>query len=127
MELLGYLNYETPVTYDENYFINSTDIYFSYDEDKSLLNTSNGGDGSRIHITLKEKTTSRYIFSITIIETVNYYQNVAFGNVEIYYNQDGIEKILVNGIEDGYLEDKYDDCFDISPESYLHILYNRQN
>jgi hypothetical protein len=127
MELLGYLNYETPVTYDENYFINSTDIYFSYDEDKSLLNISNGGDGSRIHIQLKEKTTSRYIFSITIIETANYYQNVASGNVEIYYNQDGIEKILVNGVEGGYLEDKYQDCFNISPDRYLHILYNRQN
>ncbi len=134
MELLDYFNYEIHTSYDENNFlkIENPDVYsriifknnITGDEsiDSSLVN-----DYVLLSVNLNKKTDSYYSYHIYIVECWSTHENVARGDVEIYYNQSGIEKILVNGVENACLEDKYQDCFNISPDRYLHILYNRQN
>ncbi len=134
MELLGYVNNDIKPGYDENNFlkIENPDVYsqiiFKNDMiGEEFVDSSLADDYLLLSVNLNKKTELYYSFHIYIVECWGTHENVAFGDVEIYYNQDGIEKILVNGVEGGCLKDKYQDCFNISPESYLHILYNRQN
>ncbi len=130
MELLGYFNYEIQPSYDENNFLNieNPDVYSQviFKNDITDINSSLSHDYVLLSVNLNKKTDSYYSFHIYIVECWGRHENVALGDVEIYYNQTGIEKILVNGIEDGFLEDRYKDCFNISPDSYLHILFNQK-
>ena len=131
MELLDYENFEIKPTYDEKGFLDmSADplkyygvIFKNYIETKSLLNSPIEYDYLVLHLLLKTRKDQYYSFNIRITENWGVNQNVAYGDVEIYYDKDGIQKILVNGVENGYLRDLYKDNFDISPEEYIHILY----
>jgi hypothetical protein len=134
MELLGYFNYEIQPGYDENNFLNieNPDVYsrviFKYDiTGDKVIDESMVNDYVLLSVNLNKKTESYYSYHIYIVECWNTHENVALGDVEIYYNQFGIEKILVNGVENACLEDRYKDCFNISPDSYLHILYKKQD
>lgn len=133
MEILGYYNFEIQPSYDENHFLDIKDdnqysrvICKNEIESKELLDSSLKDDYLLLSIHLNKKTESYYSFHIYIVECWGRHENVALGDVDIYYNQDSIEKILVNGIKDACLEDRYNDCFNISPDRYLHILYNKK-
>ena len=129
MELLDYFNYTDKFTYDENNFLKieqDKDMRFefrTYIEDKNSLDSPLQNDYVRLFIMLKCKTETYYEFQIGICEYSGYYINTASGNVKIYYDQNGINKVLVNDVENGILEDRYNDCFDITPQRYLHILH----
>ena len=133
MEILGYYNFEIQPSYDENHFLDIKDdnqysrvICKNEIESKELLDSSLKDDYLLLSIHLNKKTESYYSFHIYIVECWGRHENVALGDVDIYYNQDSIEKILVNGIKDACLEYRYNDCFNISPDRYLHILYNKK-
>lgn len=133
MELLGYHNFEIHPSYDENNFLKIEDpdtyskiIFHNLIEGESLLDTSIDHDYLLLSVNLNKKTESYYSYHIYIVECWGTHENVALGDVDIYYNQTGIEKILVNGVENAFLEDRYKDSFDISHYRYLHILYNQK-
>ena len=81
----------------------------------------------RVSLELKDNT--KYVYDISIIEEGTDFDFLSYGKVEIYYtyidtyNVIKISKIIVNGVPNGILKDKYDDCFDIRPYKYIHILH----
>ncbi len=128
MELIGYYNYEDKLNYDQNNFLinvenNSNNIvYFDFDESK---NKSNIGQ-SIFSFSLNSKDENKYVYDVMIKEQTNTAEFVAIGKVEIYYNivdsNIKFKQILVNGVINGPLHDKYNDCFIIYIETYLHLL-----
>jgi hypothetical protein len=121
MELLGNYNFTNNFKYDSNGFLiveSFIDIIFF---DKTINKTKEDFQ-STLSVSLKNKTNNTYTFDITVTETYSY-QNVAKGTVEIQYDKNNITSVLVNGVQNGSLEDKYSDCFNIYPHRYLHILY----
>ncbi len=118
VQLLGYLYNEKdegPILYDENRFIipNKMNRYFF---------GNYGSSYSSLAIELISKTDSKYMYDITIVEGTQTSTFVASGKVEIYFTHNQIEKIIVNGVDDGSLNDKYNDCFTIYPHKYINIL-----
>jgi len=63
-----------------------------------------------------------YKYYICIQEEITRAHFVATGIVEFFLQGKNIISIVVNGVENGKLHDKYDDSFDIRPEDYLHII-----
>ena len=126
LDLLNYENKTVELEYDDNGFlisqINSEDginIYFQEGE-----HFYQDGSYSVFYAKLITKTDTEYIYSIQITESIPTGDFVALGTVKIIYdsNNKKISKIYVNDIEDGMLHDKYDDCFDVYPSTYIHLL-----
>jgi hypothetical protein len=115
MELLGYKNTSTKIEYDENGFINFNEMIFFGDD---LLTTGL----SSFKCVLVEKTSDLYSYDIIIQEETTSGHFVACGKVNIYLENGNIKEIFVNGVKDGKLYDKYDDCFSIHPEQYIHLI-----
>jgi hypothetical protein len=122
MLLLGYLNNTNNFKYDEYGFLIPEDniIFFGDDFEKGLAS---------FYCILKEKTDNKYVYYISITEEMGRFHFVSKGNVEIYYNitensNSSINNIIVNGIENGILKDKYGDNFNITPNIYVHLLFN---
>ncbi len=137
MELLGYYNYSDKLNYDENRFLMNFDklhenvVYFN--EEKNILGEKsnkiqNSIEQSIFNFKLESKDKEKYVYSITIIEEGTTFDFVALGKVEIYYqirdSKIKLKQILVNGVINGPLHDRYNDCFNIRPEDYLHLLIN---
>ena len=120
MEFMGYKNDQDTLVYDSNGFL---DI----DLTKIIFFTSPYNDNNirSIAIALLQKTDEYYEYHLNVVSESNYGNSVANGDVKIYYDESGITSILVNDEENAYLHDRYDDCFDISPEAYRHLLYNK--
>jgi hypothetical protein len=137
MELLGYYNYSDKLNYDENRFLKNFEeihenvVYFNEEKlvlgEKSNKNT-NSIEQSIFNFKLESKDAEKYVYSITIIEEGSTFDFMALGKVEIYYqirdSKIKLKQILVNGVINGPLHDKYNDCFNIRPEDYLHLLIN---
>ena len=127
LTLLGYqYNYEIEpeFIYDNNGFI----IPNNSDNMNQYFFGDYGSNYSSINIVLVSKSDNKYIYDIEIIERIPSGTFIASGTVEIDYNNqyqeiNKIEKIIVNGVEDGLLNDIYNDCFDIYPYKYIHILH----
>jgi len=130
MELLDYYNYSDKLNYDDKGFLINFDqihknvVYFNQktENDKNF----NSFEQSIFSFNLEYNDNEKYIYSISIIEEGNAFDFVALGKVEIYYkiinSKIQIKNILVNGVINGELHDKYNDCFYIRPEHYLHLL-----
>ena len=107
---------EEPILYDENRFIIPNDMnqYFFgvYRSDYASL-----------CVNLGSKSDTKYVFDIQILEEYSSSTFLASGTVEIYFRHNQIEKIIVNGYEDGPLTDLYNDNFDIYPHQYINILH----
>jgi hypothetical protein len=116
MELLGYKNTSTKIEYDENGFINFNEMIFFGDD---FLTTGL----SSFKCVLVEKTSDLYSYNITIQEESILGHYVADGKVNIYLENGNIKEIFVNGVKYGKLHDKYNDCFSIYPEQYIHLIY----
>ena len=124
-ELLGYPfndNFNNSViSYDENGFISNKYIALNFKDEN--------GDNASIFIHLIEKNDEYYLYHIQITE----YADVGFGGVghsddiKIYYNQGIIDNIVVDGVVDGPLRDKYNDSFNITPNMYVHIINKNHN
>ncbi len=126
---LNFLNYENKTVkleYDDNGFLigqinsgNNINIYF---QDGNHFRQD--GSYSAFFAKLITKTDTEYIYSIRVAESIPNGDFLALGTVKIIYdsNNKKISKIYVNDIEDGMLHDKYNDCFDIYPSSYIHLL-----
>lgn len=126
LKLLDYENKTVELEYDENGFlinqINSEDgIYIYFQEGEHFYQD---GSYSVFYANLIRKINNEYIYSIQITESIPMANFVATGTVKIIYdsNNKQISKIYVNDIEGGMLHDKYNDCFDIYPSSYIHLL-----
>ncbi len=70
---------------------------------------------------------SEYTYNLNLSLDDGHGQYVAYGEVKIYYSTDEndnkyISDVLVNGVSNGPLHDKYNDCFNIYPYEYLPIL-----
>lgn len=117
MEFLGYKNTSTKIEYDENGFIKFNEMIFFGDKYETTGISS-------FTCKLVEKTSSSYNYGITVQEEIISGHFVAYGNINIHLEKDNsIKEIFVNGVKDGKLYDKYDDCFSIYPEQYIHLIY----
>ena len=123
LELLGYpldSDIGDNISYDENGFIilNNNGLY------SSLFFEDENQDKATMFIHLREKTDTYYNYSIQVNETAGVaYGGVGYGeDVKIYYVNGIISRITVNGVENGNLHDQYDDCFNIKPDMYMHII-----
>ena len=123
LELLGYpliVDDENVITYDENGFIilNNNGLY------SSLFFEDEPGNSATLFLHLIEKTDTYYNYSIQVNETAGVaYGGVGYSeDVKIYYVNGIISRITVNGVENGNLHDQYDDCFNIKPDMYMHII-----
>ena len=124
LTLLNYENHSDTLEYDENGFLvgpisNDTEIhiYFQdgnhYKEDRSY---------SAFFAKLISKNKNEYIYSIRIAESIPNGDFLALGTVKIMYNYNKITSVYVNDVLNGMLEDRYNDCFDIYPFRYIHLL-----
>lgn len=129
--LLDSFNKNHIFNYDENGFLMQSDnknkdslIEFNlyYDEEGIEKISSSSIFLSFQHI---KKIDNVYSYNISIIEETPTADFHAFGIVEIHYNDGNINKIIVNHKENGYLHDKYNDCFDIKPDHYMHLIYSK--
>lgn len=71
--------------------------------------------------------TSEYTYDLHLSLDDGYGIFVAYGQVKIYcstdeHNNKYIADVLVNGVSNGPLHDKYNDCFNIYPYEYLPFL-----
>jgi hypothetical protein len=120
MELLGCLiepQYVNDLNYDSNGFLTGSQQVF-FNDTHSLVS---------FYYSLLENNDNYYKYNITIQEEWSYASSVAYGTVEIFVDNNKINKVIVNDIENGTLKDKYNDCFDINPNKYLHLIYNNKN
>jgi hypothetical protein len=142
IEILGLNNKYHTFNYDENGFLmasenvyNDTMIEFNtFIDDEG--NEKNADDTLFFSYKLVRKSDNKYIYDITIIEETLNNDNHAYGMVEIYYSKknshpnnsederQSIDKIIVNNVENGFLRDKYNDCFNIKPDDYMSIIYS---
>lgn len=133
MELIGYYNYEDKFEYDDNGFLippidNSFIIFDSIQKGSEYIKSDNYPEQALLKVYLELKDDIKYVYNISIIEEGTDFDFLSYGKVEIHYNYinddiSTIKKIIVNGISNGILKDKYDDCFDIRPSKYIHILH----
>jgi hypothetical protein len=70
---------------------------------------------------------SEYTYNLQLSLDDGYGIFTAYGQVKIYCSTDEqnnkyIADVLVNGVSNGPLHDKYNDCFDIYPYEYLPFL-----
>ncbi len=135
LELLGYAyshhlndnkNEDLPISYDENGFIIINKTYMTIMFEDSERNRA------IIFIHQKEKTDKYYQYSIQVNETAGVgYGGIGFSeDVKININDGLITNIVVDGVENGSLRDMYNDCFNIKPDMYMHIInknYNSEN
>ena len=116
MELLGYKNTSANVEYDEHGFINFDRMIF-FGDDWYTTGISS------FKCTLVGKTSELYSYDVTVQEETNLGHSVAHGKVDIHLkNGNEIKEIFVNGVKNGKLHDKYNDCFSIYPEEYIHLI-----
>ncbi len=71
--------------------------------------------------------TTEYTYNLSMKLDDGHGTYVAYGEIKIYCavdenNKKYLADVLVNNVSNGPLHDKYDDCFDIYPYEYLHIL-----
>lgn len=121
MDFLNYKNDDIHLDYDDNGFLfleKSKSIYFkpNFSKIDSLIS---------FNIDYIFKNDMYYKYNISVIQECTYGNSVAHGEVEIYYNESGLQNIIVNGKPFGDLTDRYNDCFEISPDSYIHLIYNK--
>ena len=125
---MGFFNYTDKFEYDTNGFFiphkNNKIISFDeYENTEDKIKFRNFPNQSLLTVSLKSKDNTKYVYKISIIEEEPSSEFVADGTVEILYDSSGINEIIVNGVKDGLLRDKYNDSFNITPEHYIHILY----
>jgi hypothetical protein len=120
MEFYGYTNNTIKLEYDINGF-----LILDKTEYIEFQSPYHQNETYSMSISCLQKNETHYTYDLSIIKESNYGNSVAFGKVKIYYDESGITSILVNDEENAYLHDRYDDCFDISPEAYRHLLYNK--
>ena len=131
MEFCGYTNKTDKIDYDSNGFAiipsNPKEFQFTF-YPTNQKDTDYVKEEYIIFVSLMNKCESYYTYYLRIIleSNVGYLGGVAIGEVKIYFDRNGISKVFVNDIENGNLIDRYDDCFDISPDEYLHLLFNKQ-
>ena len=134
LELLGYayshhLNdnkmTDLPISYDENGFIIIDKTYMT------IMFKDSDGNRATIFIHQNEKTDKYYQYSIQVNETAGVASGgIGSGDVKININDGVITSIVVDGVENGCLRDMYNDCFNIKPDMYMHIInknYNSEN
>ena len=130
-ELLGVINNRHNFNYDKNGFLIQSDnihndsmIEFNvyYDEEN---NEQKSDDTMFFNFRHVKKTDNVYVYDISVIEETPTSDFIAYGIVEIYYDNKGITKIIVNNVENGCLKDKYDDCFDIQPHHYINLICSK--
>ena len=132
IEVLGLANKYHNFKYDENGFLEPSTII--YNDSMIEFNTyTEDGKEMKSHDTifftfrLITKSDTKYIYDITIIEETPTNDFLAHGKVEICLDNQQISKIIVNDIENGYLHDKYNDCFNIKPSDYMGVIYSKYN
>jgi len=129
--ILTLLNYENHTVkdileYDENGFLvcpinNENDTHISiYFQDGNRFH--HNGSYSGFFAELISKTDTEYIYSISVFESIPNGDFLALGTVKIMYDSNKITNIYVNDVLNGLLHDRYNDCFDIAPSDYIHLL-----
>lgn len=107
---LSLLGYSSPDPYATN--------ILTLDEDGKLLELQQyytGPDDEALIFIIKQNPG---VYTVRVVESIPTGTFVAFGTVEV--SDDG--EFRVNGVVDGPLHDKYDDCFHIYPRVYKHFF-----
>jgi hypothetical protein len=134
VQLLGAYNKNHIFNYDNNGFlIQSFNEYIDsmIEFNKYIKEDTKEGnektDNRTVFFTFRQikKDNNLYVYDIMIKEEILNDDNFASGIVEIYYNENDITKIIVNNIENGYLLDKYNNSFNISPSHYMELIYSK--
>jgi hypothetical protein len=107
---LSLLDYSSPDPYAAN--------ILTLDEDGKLLELQQyySDDGNEACIFIIKQNPG--VYTVRVVESISTGTFVAFGTVEV--TDDG--QFTVNGVLDGPLHDKYNDCFDIYPRVYKHFF-----
>ncbi len=99
--------------YDSNGFLTGSQLVFFDSENFVVL----------FSYTLLDNNNDYYAYNINIKEEWNRGSSIAYGKVELFLKNNKIDKVIVNNVENGMLFDKYNNCFNISPREYLHLIY----
>ena len=123
-ELLGYQFSNTfnnaTISRDKNGFLSNTYIGLRFANETGI---------ATMFVSLNEKTDDYYIYSVQINERAGDYGTfggVGYGVVKFYHVNGIICGIVVDDVEQGALRDMYNDCFNITPDMYVHII-NQKN